>query len=108
MKITGKLYDVLKFIAQVGLPALGTLYFTLAGLWGLPSAEEVVATIVAIDTFLGVILQISSASFNAETATGTLRVTDTEDKKTFGLELDGDPEYELAGKKRVVFDVKNT
>lgn len=108
MKITGKTYDVLKFIAQVGLPAFGTLYFTLAGLWGLPSAEEVVATIVAVDTFLGVLLQISSSNFNV--AQGTLEVIENADKtgKTFNLELDGDPEYELAGKDQVVFRVKKT
>lgn len=106
MKITGKMYDVLKFVAQVGLPALGTLYFTLAGLWGLPAAEQVVATIVAIDTFLGVILQISSASFN--TAKGTLAVHETREGKTFNLELDGDPEYELEGADQAVFKVEKS
>lgn len=53
-------YDVLKYLAQVVLPALGTLYFALAGIWNLPYAEQVVGTISAIDAFLGVILKISS------------------------------------------------
>lgn len=108
MKLTGKTYDVLKFIAQVGLPAAGTLYFTLAGLWGLPAAEQVVGTIVAVDTFLGVILQISSSNFNAGSAQGTLQVQQTKTGKTFNLELEGDPEYELEGKDRIIFDVKKT
>lgn len=103
------LYDKLKFVAQVGLPAVGTLYFSLAGVWNLPSAEEVVATIVAVDTFLGVVLQISSKSYKDGSAQGTLEVFENADKtgKTFALKLDGDPEYELEGKDRVVFRVNH-
>jgi hypothetical protein len=58
--VSNKTYDVLKYIAQVVLPALGTLYFALAGIWGFPYGEQIVGTITAIDTFLGVILRISS------------------------------------------------
>lgn len=58
-----KLYDVLKWIAQILLPALGTLYFALAGIWDFPCAEGIVGTITAIDTFLGVILGISNAQY---------------------------------------------
>jgi len=57
-------YDRLKFIAQVVLPAAGTLYAALAGIWGLPYAEQIVGTIVAVDTFLGVVLKISTAQYN--------------------------------------------
>jgi hypothetical protein len=103
--ITGKIYDVLKFLALVVLPALGTLYFTLAGLWGLPAAEQVVGTIVAVDTFLGVVLQISSSAYKSSTGQGTLKVTRTETGKTFQLELDDDP-AELEGKDRVIFAVE--
>ena len=56
----GKVYDILKFIAQIVLPALGALYGTLAGIWGLPYGEAIVATISAIDVFLGAILMIDS------------------------------------------------
>lgn len=59
-----KVYDVLKFIAMVVLPALGTLYFALSAIWGLPYGEQIVGTITAIDTFLGAILGISSATYN--------------------------------------------
>ena len=63
MKMSNKVYDVLKWIAQLLLPALGTLYFALAGIWGLPYGEQVVGTITAIDTFLGVLLGIASNSY---------------------------------------------
>lgn len=64
MKLNDKLYNVLKWVAQFLLPALGTLYFALAGIWGLPYGEQVVGTIVAVDTFLGVILGISTSNYN--------------------------------------------
>lgn len=62
--MTNKVYDILKFLAQVILPAIGTLYFALAGIWGFPYAEQVVGTIAAIDTFLGVCLGISTSKYN--------------------------------------------
>lgn len=64
MTLNNKAYDILKWIAQYLLPALATLYFTLAGFWGLPFGEQVVGTITAVDTFLGVILGISSMQYN--------------------------------------------
>lgn len=67
MKMSNKVYDVLKWIAQVGLPAAGTLYSALAGIWGLPYGEQIVGTIVAVDTALGVVLGISSAQYKKTT-----------------------------------------
>ncbi len=61
--MSNKTYDILKYIAQVILPALGTLYFALAGIWGFPYGEQIVGTITAIDTFLGVALKISSDNY---------------------------------------------
>lgn len=63
--MSNKTYDVLKWIAQILLPALGTLYFALAKIWGLPYAAEIVGTITAIDTFLGAILGLSTKRYNA-------------------------------------------
>lgn len=63
MKMSNKVYDVLKWIAMVVLPAIATLYFALAGIWGWSYGEQVVGTITAIDTFLGVVLGISSAQY---------------------------------------------
>lgn len=62
--MSNKVYNVLKWIAMLLLPALGTLYFALAGIWGLPYGEQIVGTITAIDTFLGVILGISTVQYN--------------------------------------------
>ena len=67
--LSNKVYNVLKWIAMYLLPALGTLYFALAGIWGFPYGEEVVGTITAIDTFLGVILGISTVKYNKTTET---------------------------------------
>lgn len=64
MKLSNKAYDVLKWVAMYLLPAIGTLYFALSGIWGLPYGEEIVGSITAVDTFLGVILGISSVKYN--------------------------------------------
>ena len=61
--MTNYVYDVLKFIAQIVLPALATLYVTLATLWGLPYPDEISGTVMAIDTFLGALLMISSNKY---------------------------------------------
>ena len=61
--MSNKMYDVLKWIAQLFLPAAGALYFALANIWGLPYGEEIVGTITAVDAFLGVILGISSKAY---------------------------------------------
>lgn len=64
IKMSNKVYNILKWIAMYLLPAVGTLYFALAGIWGLPYGEQIVGTITAVDTFLGVILGISTAQYN--------------------------------------------
>lgn len=63
MKMSNTVYDALKFIAQIFLPAVGTLYFALAQIWGLPYAEQIVGTITAVDAFLGALLGISSMQY---------------------------------------------
>lgn len=63
MTMSNKTYDLLKWIAQILLPALGALYFALSQVWGLPYGEQIVGTISAIDCFLGAILGISSAQY---------------------------------------------
>ena len=64
IEMSNKVYNVLKWIAMYLLPAVGTLYFALAGIWGLPYGEQIVGTITAVDTFLGVVLGISTAQYN--------------------------------------------
>ena len=66
MKMSNKVYDVLKYIALILLPAVGALYFALAKIWGLPYATEIVGTISAVDAFLGALLQISTNQYNKD------------------------------------------
>lgn len=63
-----KVYDVLKWIAQLFLPAVGTLYAALAGIWGFPYGEQIMSTILAIDTFLGAILGLSNMNYKKTVA----------------------------------------
>jgi len=62
--MSNKAYDIIKWIVVIVLPSIGTLYFALAGIWGLPYGEEIVGTITAIDTFLGAVMMISNAQYN--------------------------------------------
>lgn len=62
--MSNKAYNIIKWIVVIVLPSLGTLYFALAGIWGLPYGEEIVGTITAIDTFLGAVMMISTAQYN--------------------------------------------
>lgn len=85
MKLPNKVYDVLKWVAQIVLPGIGALYFGLASIWGFPYAEQVVGSITVIDTFLGAILGISTMTYEGD---GTLEI-DTSDpvKDTYRLNV---------------------
>ena len=63
--MSNKVYDILKFIAQIVLPALATFYLAIAAIWGLPYGEQIAGTIMAIDTLLGTILGVSTKKYNA-------------------------------------------
>lgn len=66
MEMSDKIYDVLKWVALIFIPALGTLYFALSTIWGLPYGEQIVGTLTAVDTFLGALLGISTYQYNKE------------------------------------------
>lgn len=66
MKMSNAVYDVLKYIAQIVLPALATLYIALGNLWTLPYVEGISGTIIAVDAFLGALLQISTEKYYKE------------------------------------------
>lgn len=74
--MSSKVYDALKFIAVIVLPAAGALYFALSQIWGLPYGEEIVGTITAIDTFLGTVLMIDSAKYNKNVEAAQANLTD--------------------------------
>ena len=66
LQLSNSLYDVMKWVVTLLLPALGTLYFTISQIWGLPYGEEVVGTLTAIALFLGTILRISSSNYSQD------------------------------------------
>lgn len=107
--LSNKVYQVLKWIAQIFMPALATLYFALASLWGLPNVNEVVGTITALDTFLGILLGISSSNYkkNGTDIDGDMLIDKTGDSDTYKLALNATPE-ELADKNTIKFQVKTT
>lgn len=81
MKLSNKLYDDLKWVAQILLPALATLYFALSKIWGLPYGEEIVGTISAIDVFLGALLGLSTAKYYKENSKVILDLSKDDDLK---------------------------
>jgi len=99
-------FEILKFIAQIFLPAFGTLYYTLAGIWGLPNPDEVAGTILALDAFLGLLLGLSTSNYKKSDARfdGHIDVEDQEDSKKFSLNLNSDPE-DLEQKDEILFKV---
>jgi hypothetical protein len=103
--LSNQVYDQLKFVAQILLPALGTLYFALAGLWGLPAAEEVVGTIVAVDAFLGVVLGMSTKKYRRHITVGEIEIMRKRGGgKTYSLNLHSDPE-DIDARQEVLFKV---
>lgn len=102
MTMSNGTYDKLKWVAQYGLPAAGTLYYALAQVLGLPNATSVVGAITAIDTFLGVMLGVSTSSYTGD---GTLKIdTSNSDKDVYRLELNI-PVEDLAKQASVLFKV---
>lgn len=66
MMVSNKVYDILKWVVVIVLPAIATLYAALGGIWELPYITEITGTITAIDTFLGAVLMISSSNYNSQ------------------------------------------
>lgn len=64
--MSNKMYDILKWIAQIVLPAIATFYVTIASLWNLPFPDEISGTVMAVDTLLGAMLMISSENYKKE------------------------------------------
>ena len=107
--LSSELYDRLKRLAQIGLPAAGTLYFALSQIWGFPHGEQIVGTIVALDAFLGILLGYSSISYDKSNAKydGAIEIeTSKHGPKTYSLVLNTSPEV-LDDKSQVVFKVNS-
>lgn len=106
MFLNDKAYRIVKWAVVIVLPATGTLYFALSAIWGLPNAQEVMGTILAVQAFLGVVLGISSKSYNDSDArySGAINVAHTPEGLTYSLELNGNPE-EIQYQREVIFKV---
>lgn len=70
MTFSNSTYDKLKWLCTILLPAAATLYFTLSQIWNFPYGEQVVGTLAAISTFIGVCIGISTANYNKEMNNG--------------------------------------
>lgn len=105
--LSDKTYNFLKWFALIALPALGTLYFILSAALGLPYGEKVMGVVSAVMTFLGILLGISTSSYNRSSAfDGSMIVNNNDPEKTvYSLELDT-PIEDLPTKDSVVFKVK--
>jgi hypothetical protein len=105
---SNKVYNGLKQVAQVWLPAAGTLYFALAQIWGLPAAEEVSGTVLAVDTFLGVVLGLSSKAYNnsPEKYDGTFVLEPDPEHGTSNLRLKNVDQLALMTKNEVLFKIE--
>lgn len=68
MKLTNKAFDILRFLCEILVPAIGALYFGLSKLWGLPYGQEIVGTCACVSTFLGALVGISRADYNKKEA----------------------------------------
>lgn len=106
MQISNKLYNYLKPIALIWLPALSTLYLSLADLWHLGYKVEISGTIMAIDTFLGVVLGLSSSAYykSDRPYDGTLEVSKVDSSQIHQLEISTPPE-DLQTQDQVTFRV---
>ena len=104
--LSDKVYGKLRIFVEILLPAVSTLYFTLAQIWGFPNPEKVVGSIAAITTFLGLILRSARRSYNNSDAKydGNLNVLEEDGKTVFSLDLKADPET-LSEKKDITFKV---
>ena len=68
MKLANRTYDIMKYLATIGLPALTTLWLTIASIWQIPYGEPIGATMGAITVFLGALIGISNANYKREGA----------------------------------------
>jgi hypothetical protein len=107
--LSNKLYDFLRFIAQILLPAAGTAYAAIAALWGWGAVTQVVGTIVAIDTLLGVVVSYLKAKYDGSDAAfdGVIQAVHEDGVKTYNMVLNSDPAT-LDQQDKVTFKVNPT
>lgn len=107
LQFSDRTYLFLKWFVSIVMPATATMYFTVAKLWGYDThIEQVMGTMVAINTFLGVVLGISNYNYNKDDGKydGTMIVNKSEDGQVYKLDLKDDP-IRLGTKNEVIFKV---
>lgn len=106
--LSKKQYDIIKWLTVVLLPAVGTLYFAFATIWNFPAGEQVLGSLLAIQTFISVLIGVSTKQYeeSGEKYGGEINVTDTPEKTKFSLDLKDDPDS-LKEKDEVVFKVNS-
>ena len=70
LQLNNRVYDTLKWLCMIVLPASAVLYSSLAGVWGWPYEQEVSTTINAIVVFIGALIKVSTDAYNREAANG--------------------------------------
>lgn len=105
---SNRVYDVLKWIAMIFIPAVATLYFALSQIWGFPNGSEVVGSLTAFDIFLGAILSLSTRTYNSSDARfdGAINIATQNDTKMFSLDLNTHPN-DIESKDAVTFKVNS-
>ena len=106
MKITNKVYDIIKWIVVIVIPAVITLYSTLGNIWGFPYVIEITGTLAAIDVFLGVIMKISGVSYNKQ-LDGILYVDTVTDDETDKYLFEVDDLDNIASKDKITLKINN-
>lgn len=106
MKFTNKVYDFLKNLALLYLPAAGSLFYGLAQIWHWHHVDEVTGSVSLVIVFLGAILKMSAKSWNqTDKYDGTIDVQTTpEGKKIFQLNVGSDLD-KLDQKEEIWFKV---
>lgn len=102
MQLSSGVYNKVKWAALTLLPAIATLYFMLGNLWNFPNVEQVIGSITAVETFLGLLLGISTRQYNktANVIDGDLIVSDVDGEQYLTLGVKGSVE-QMASKDEV-------
>jgi hypothetical protein len=107
--LSNSVYDKLKKLTQVGLPAIGSLYFGLSNIWNWAGAEEVVGSLALITTFLGLVLGASSKNYDSDKDIAGDFVIDTNPDGTKVVRLDlNDEASNVIERDRITFKVVDT
>lgn len=105
--LSNTLYNKLKWITLILLPALATLYGAAAVLLGLPAGTKVVGALALLATFLGTLLGLSTKAYNGSESSfdGVLEVNKYDPSILHSLNLDNTSPNDLKRKKSVTMKV---